>query len=84
MVAWPDLCSSFEMCKSCSEVWGSLVDLVEDKLLANTCLSENGGENLLTSEVHKCRNVINIEIYSEPKTDLKHLEKVIKTKTLLL
>ena len=69
------------MCNSCSEVWGSLVDLVEDKLLANTCLSENGGENLLISAVQKCRNVLNIEIYSEPKTDLNNLEKVIKTKT---
>ena len=60
-----------------------MVDLVEDKLLANTCLSENGGENLLTSEVHECRTVLNIEIYSEPKNDYNHEENVMKTKTLL-
>ena len=44
-----------------------MVDLVEDKLLDNTCLSENGSKNLLTSAVHKCGNFINIEIYSGAK-----------------
>ena len=52
-----------------------MVDLVEDKLLANTCLSENGGENLLTSAVHECRNFLNIDIYSWVKNMTSTMKK---------
>ena len=65
MVAWLDLCSGFEIWKSFSEVCVRvvvLVDLVEDKLLAHSCLSENGGQHQLISAVPKCI-FFYIEIY---------------------
>ena len=63
------------MLKSCSEVCGRVVDLVEDKLLANTCLSENGSKNLLTSAIHKCGIFLNIEIYSGSKNLTSTMKK---------